>query len=85
MTYSFIKSLYLILLTLHTFTAKSNLCSVKNGGCDHIYTPNLIDRIRMCTCRPGYSLAQDGHSCFGEKIKHLAFTTRLSIYVDAWL
>ena len=46
-------------------------CATGNGGCDHICT-NTVGSF-YCTCRPGYTLQEDGFTCVGKFISLFAF------------
>jgi len=41
-----------------------NQCEVNNGGCDHFCNETIKNY--TCSCYPGYTLQQDGHSCTGK-------------------
>ncbi len=46
------------------FTALNNTgCSYLNGGCEHIC--NTVNGQAQCSCRTGYDINADLHSCDG--------------------
>lgn len=38
-------------------------CSINNGGCEQVCSNDGLDTNATCSCREGYTLAEDGHSC----------------------
>ena len=42
-----------------------NECAASNGGCQHICVDE--EGSYKCSCRPGYSLTPDRHSCEGKR------------------
>ena len=52
--------------------ADMNECSVNNGGCEH--DCDDLDGSYRCSCRTGFLLGNDAHSCYGEWIKFASIT-----------
>ena len=57
-----IACIVLLCVLIHHVAASE--CEVDNGGCDHYCTETLHSY--TCSCYPGYTLEQDGHSCIGK-------------------
>lgn len=54
-------------------------CSALNGTCDHICINTLGSF--QCSCRPGYQLHIDGHTCVGRSLIHSSLLFRHSFSV----
>ena len=48
------------------FHTAANQCEENNGGCDHFC--NDTDTSYSCSCYPGYTLQQDGHTCLSKPL-----------------
>jgi len=57
---------------LHPFT-DVNECLVNNGDCDHNCT-NLVPG-HQCSCREGFVLDGDNHTCRGKYVLHMSAAT----------
>ena len=53
-----------------------NECETDNGGCEHLCKDTLFSY--KCSCRDGYTLNQDNHTCSGKISLH--FPTNLKSY-----
>lgn len=51
-------------------------CSENRGGCDH--TCHQMEYGVICSCKKGFELADDGHTCTG---KHFAYATVFSLCI----
>ena len=61
-TVSVLSSIRLLPITTVCHAAASE-CEMNNAGCDHYCTETLYSY--TCSCYPGYTLQQDGHTCIG--------------------
>ena len=49
---------------IKNYTTDVDECRTNNGGCDH-FCHNYYGG-HECSCRPGYTLEDDGHECVGK-------------------
>ena len=45
----------------------TNMCEIKNGGCEQICEPQGNSGRYFCRCESGYVLSSNGRSCEGKK------------------